>query len=276
MISTQPYGLALDRQSPLPLYFQLAAAIRERIHEGILTAGEQLPSERDLARDAGISRMTARQALSDLTMSGDVVVRHGIGTFVATPKLTHDALHLLGFTEEMERLGGAVSSRLIACEVLVPPRAIAAALDLEDGEKTIQIVRLRSAGDVPLLLETSHVPAARCPDLEHEDLERLSLYSLLETRYGHRLQAARQSIEATAANAFESALLNVPEGASMLLLKGVTMAEGGLPIEWFKAIYRGDRIKIAIESQREARRPSEAPVPLSVLLVEGRSPHAPG
>ena len=128
-------------------------------------------------------------------------------------------------------------------------------------------MRLRSAGDTPLLLETSYVPAARCPGLEREDLERQSLYSLLELRYGHRLQAARQTIEAAAASSYESALLGVDEGAPILVLEGVTTADGGWPIEWFKAIYRADRVKIAIESQRESRQLSESSVPLSVMLT---------
>lgn len=263
----QQNGLALDRDSPVPLYYQLASAIRERIQAGVLAAGEQLPAERDLAREAGISRMTARQALADLALSGDVVVKHGVGTFVAAPKLTHDALHLLGFTEEMARQGGAVSSRVLKCAVVVPPLAIAEALELAEGGEAVRVDRLRSAGETPLLLETSFVPRARCPGLEREDLERQSLYSLLELRYGYRLHSARQTIEATAANSYESALLDVEEGSPMLLLEGVTLADGGWPIEWFKAIYRADRVKIVLDSQHESRPLAESAAPLSVLLT---------
>ncbi|MGH2616544.1 MAG: GntR family transcriptional regulator, partial [Thermomicrobiales bacterium] len=166
-----------DRQSPVPLYYQLAAAIRERIRSGSLTPGDQLPAERELAERAGISRMTARQALADLARGGDVVARHGVGTFVAEPKLTHDAVHMLGFTEEVGRAGGVVRSRVLEQEVIVPPPAIAAALELGTGEEAVRIVRLRSAGETPLLLETSLVPRSRCPGLEREDLERQSLYA---------------------------------------------------------------------------------------------------
>lgn len=267
MTEYTPNGLHLDRGSPVPLYYQLASAIREWIKAGSLAAGDQLPAERDLAREAGISRMTARQALADLAQSGDVVVRHGVGTFVAAPKLTHDALHLLGFTEEMERQGGQTSSRVLECAVVVPPEAIAAALNLATGEETVRVVRLRSAGDSPLLLETSYVPRSRCPGLEHEDLEQQSLYSLLELRYGHRLRAARQTVEAATASGYESELLGVDEGASMLVLEGVTVTDANGPIEWFRAIYRGDRVKIAIESQRETRHQPEALAPLSVMLT---------
>jgi GntR family transcriptional regulator len=260
-------SLSLDRGSPVPLYYQLAAAIRERIRAGSLAPGDQLPAERELAERAGISRMTARQALADLVQSGHVVSRHGVGTFVAEPKLTHDALHLLGFTEEMERAGGQVRSRVLEQDVVTPPAAIAAALDLSDGEQTVRIVRLRSAAETPLLLETSFIPRARCPGLERDDLERQSLYSLLDLRYGQRPSAARQTIEATTASPFASDLLGIAEGAPMLLLEGVTTTDRGVAIEWFQAIYRADRVKIALESLRESRMTAAATPPMSVMLT---------
>jgi GntR family transcriptional regulator len=258
--------LVPDRQSPVPLYYQLAAAIRERIRSGLLAPGEQLPAERELAERAGISRMTARQALADLARGGDVVSRHGVGTFVAEPKITHDALHLLGFTEEMERVGGVVRTRVLEQEIVEPPGAIAAALDLADGDATVRVVRLRSAAETPLLLETSYIPRARCPGLEREDLERQSLYAVLELRYSYRPRAARQTIEATTASAFESELLGIAEGAPLLLLEGISTTDRGVPIEWFQAIYRADRVKIAVESQPES--PSTATAaPMSVMLT---------
>ena len=267
MTSTALATIDLDRQSPVPLYFQLAATIRAKIATGTLEAGQQLPAERDLAREAGISRMTARQALAELAHAGDIEVRHGIGTFVAVPKLTHDAVHLLGFTEEMEGLGGDVSSRVLECDVILPPPEVREGLHLGADGRVIRIVRLRSTGAAPLLLETSYIPHARCPGLEEEDLERQSLYRILEQRFGLRLHDARQTIEATAANAYESELLGVDAGAPMLLLRGVASAAGGEPIEWFKAIYRADRVRIAVESRREHGLLPELSHPLSMMLT---------
>jgi GntR family transcriptional regulator len=253
--------IGLDRHSPVPLYFQLAATFRAQIQAGALAAGQQLPAERDLAREAGISRMTARQALAELAHAGDIVVRHGIGAFVAAPKLTHDAVHLLGFTEEMEDPGGDVATRVLECDVIQPPPDVRDALHLADDGLVIRIVRLRSTGAAPLLLETSYVPHARCPGLEHENLERQSLYRVLEQRCGLLLHGARQTIEATAANTYESDLLGVDEGAPMLLLRGVASTADGEPIEWFKAIYRADRVRIALDSQREQWGGAVRPIP---------------
>nr|HMN31029.1 GntR family transcriptional regulator [Caldilineaceae bacterium] len=72
----------LDKESPVPLYYQLAELLRERIVAGEYKAGEQLPSERELSEQANISRMTARQAVAYLERQGVLVVKPGLGTYV--------------------------------------------------------------------------------------------------------------------------------------------------------------------------------------------------
>jgi GntR family transcriptional regulator len=235
---------------------------------GELRSGDQLPPERELAEQAGISRMTARQAVAHLVREGELVVRPGIGTFVAEPKLSHDPLHLLSFTEETMRRGGSASSRVLEQAVVSPPQQVADGLALGSGETACRIVRLRSSGGIPLLLETSYVPSALCPGLEREDLAAGSLYDLLERRCGVRLEKASQTLEATVANEYESGLLDVPPGTSMLLLEGVAYSDRGVPAEYFKAVYRGDRFKFELESRRDARAAREVPVSrlVSVLL----------
>jgi GntR family transcriptional regulator len=261
--------VAVTKRSPIPLYYQLAELIRERIRSGELAPGDQLPADRELAEQAGISRMTARQAVAYLVRDGTLVVKPGVGTFVAAPKLTYDGLHLLGFTEETMRHGGAVASRVLEQTITLPPHAVAAALGLADDEQTVKIVRLRAAGDTPVLLETSYVPARRCPGLEDEDLEPQSLYLLLELRYGLRLARARQTVEATVANAYESDLFGVDAGAPMLLLEGVTYADDDRPTEYFRAVYRADRIRIELESRRDGTQTATAGVPpMSVVLTK--------
>jgi GntR family transcriptional regulator len=243
--------VSVDKHSPVPLYYQLAELIRECITAGTLQPGEQLPSERELGERLGISRMTARQALAYLIRSGTLVARSGIGTFVAEPKVTYDALHLLGFTEEMVRQGGIVISHVLQQECVVPPPRVAARLQLRDGDTATTIVRLRLMQNAPLLLETIFVPSALCPGLERAELARHSLYSLLEQHYALRLSRSHHTLEATIANQYESSLFGVPAGTPMILLEGVTYVEQGIPTAYFKAVYRGDRLKFELESRRD-------------------------
>lgn len=242
--------MKLQKSSPLPLYYQLAETLQEKIRSGELPPGQQLPSERELSAQYGISRMTVRQALAYLTRNGHLVVRKGLGTFVAEPKFSYDPLHLLGFTEEMMQKGVSASSRVLEQAVVTPPAQVATGLELAPQAQTVKIVRLRFSEATPLLLETVYVPAILCPGLENEDLTSQSLYALMEQKYGLHLSHARQTLEPTVANEYEAELFGIPKGMGMLLLEGITYTNLARPVEYFKAIYRGDRFKFELESQR--------------------------
>jgi GntR family transcriptional regulator len=259
--------VTLDKRSPVPLYYQLVEQIREQIRSGELRPGDQLPSERILSEQHGISRMTVRQAVASLVREGVLVARHGLGTYVAEPKLSYDALHLLGFTEEIMRHGGTAASKVLEQARALPPPRVAEALALDGGAAAVKIVRLRLSDATPLLLETSFIPASICPGLENEDLAAQSLYAVMEARYGVHLTRARQQLEATVANAFEAGLLDVPPGAAMILLEGVTYDQRGRPVEYFKAIYRGDRVSFAFDSERGTEHDSPSSPRLSVVLA---------
>ena len=243
-------SISLNRNSPIPLYYQLVQYIRELIRAGQIARETKLPAERDIAEQAGVSRMTVRQALAFLEREGVLVARQGIGTFVAAPKLTYDALHLVGFAEETLSQAGAVRSQVIEQGLVPPPAQVETALRLSHGEQVIKIVRLRAAGDEPLLLGTSYLPADHCAGLERENLELQSLYTLLETRYGLPLVRATQTIEASAATGFEADLFALDEGAPVLVVEGVAYAADDQPIECFRAVYRADRVSLGMESYR--------------------------
>ncbi len=245
-------GYLLDRESPTPRYAQLAAQIAERIRGGDLPAGSKLPAERDLAEAAGISRMTARQAIAHLARQGLVEIQHGVGTFVAGPKWTYDALQPLGFSEATFRQGGAVSTRTLEQTIVGAPQLAAEALQVPIGTPVVKLVRVRSAGGVPVLLQTSYLPATRCPGLVSEDLQRGSLYAVLEERYGIHIAGISQIIEAATANAWRAAQLEVPRGAPLLVMDGVAIDPEGTPVEAFRAVYRGDRARIALDTSSAA------------------------
>ena len=242
--------MKLDKASPVQLYYQLAELLKDQIAAGELKSGAQLPSERELSERSAISRMTVRQAVAYLVREGVLAVKPGIGTFVAAPKLTYDALHLVGFTEEAMRQGRSAQSRVLEQGMTLPSVRIAASLQLQPDALVIKIVRVRFLDDTPLLLETSFIPADLCPGLAQAELASHSLYALLERTYGIRLGRSHQTFEATIANDYEQHLFAIQLGAAMILLEGVVYSEAEQPVEYFKTIYRGDRFKFALESWR--------------------------
>lgn len=194
--------------------------------------------------------MTARQAVGYLVNEGWLEVKPGVGTFVAQPKLTHNALYLAGFSEEMARLGNRVVSTVLRQEITIPPKRIADQLHLATHEAVVTIVRLRQVDQIPLLLETSHLPASLCPGLERVDLAECSLYTWLASEHQLTGYRATQTVEATTVNDYEQRLFQLMPGTAMLLVEGVTYDQHDRPFEYFKTLYRGDRFKFILRSQR--------------------------
>ena len=241
----------INKNSPIPLYYQLAEILRRQIASGELEPGAQIPTERELCEQTGISRVTVRHAITYLITEGLLVAQPGKGTFVAEPKLSYEVFHLIGFTEKMMSQGKLISSRVIEQAVVVPPKSVASSLQLGRSDRTIKIVRLRLSQDVPLVLETVFVPYELCPGLEQENLAGKSLYEILERQYRQRLQYARQTLEATVTNDFEAKIFGLGACNPMILLEGVTFTAQDRPIENFKAVYRGDRFKFEFASPRD-------------------------
>jgi GntR family transcriptional regulator len=242
----------LNKNSPVPLYYQIAEHLREQMAAGVLAAGERLASERELSEQYGVSRMTVRQAINYLHSTGFVDVQQGVGTFVARPKHTYDASHLFSFSEEMGRRGDFVASVVLEQAAVRPPQRTADLLKLGPYDLAVKVTRLRKVNDEPVLLETSFVPAALCPGLELADLATHSLYALLEMQYGLQLLYTQQTMEYVPANEYEQHVFGLGAGAAMILLDGVTYGENDQPVECFKAVYRADRCKFRLESRRSA------------------------
>ena len=91
----------LDPEDNLPLYQQLQRGIREAIEKRILGPDDALPSERQLAEDLGISRITVRKAIDGLVTEGLLSRRRGAGTFVVAPRVEKSFSRLTSFSEDM-------------------------------------------------------------------------------------------------------------------------------------------------------------------------------
>lgn len=269
MVAVDWSSIIADRNSPIPLYYQLAEAVETLVSAGDLRPGDRLPGERELAESAGMSRMTARQAITWLAERGIVEVRHGVGTFVAQTKFTSDPLHLLGFTEQMMAIGGTVSSTVLAQDIQPASRSASLALGIDEGSPVVRIMRRRELNSVPMLIETSFFPHGLVLGIETHDLSHQSLYTLLERRFGIRLSHAQQTVEAIAANEFESHQLGLSFGAPMLLLQGTAMTSDGIAGEFFKAVYRGDRFRFALRGadSQAGSLPAHAALPIDLVLT---------
>jgi GntR family transcriptional regulator / MocR family aminotransferase len=84
-MTTLPSGLpvVVERAAPAPLAVQISAQLEAAVTDGVLHAGDRLPSSRDLAASLGVSRTVVTNAYARLFAEGWLEGRHGSGTYVA-------------------------------------------------------------------------------------------------------------------------------------------------------------------------------------------------
>jgi GntR family transcriptional regulator len=236
----------LDKNSFTPMYFQIQAQLLKMIQSGRLTAGEMLPGEEELTRIYGVSRMTARQALLGLTSQGFAYRQKGRGTFVSQPKVEKDIAHLLGFSAEMRALGRKSSSRVLVFETVVAPPEISARLAIEAQAMALHLRRVRSVEGVPVAIEEVWLAQEQFPGLKKINFARKSLYDTLQEKYGVRIGAADEVIEARLANKQEASLLKISPRSSLLVISRTLLSVEGKPVETGRSLYRADRYRAVL------------------------------
>lgn len=234
----------------LAAYARIEEELSERIRGGILRPGDRIPPERELAAQLGVSRMTVRQALGRLADRGLLVRQQGRGTFVMEPRMVQSLSRLHGLYEQMLQQGIVPAARLLSGEQIAASASLARVFVVREGSPLYKLVRLRLGTGVAVALETSYFPERLMPDLLSQDLERQSIYRLME-RYGARPVRAVQSLEPVLARADEAAALEVAVGSPLMLIERTAWDEQGRTVEYAKDLYRGDRSRFVAELRLE-------------------------
>jgi GntR family transcriptional regulator len=230
--------IQVDRNSPVPLYFQVAQHLEHLIESGELAPGTRLENEIDLADRLRLSRPTMRRAIEYLVDRGLLVRKRGVGTQVVHAKVQRQ-VELTSLYEDLAKASRDPHTRVLSFATEPAPDALALELGLPEGTKVYVFERLRSAGAEPLAIMRNHVPADLLP-LTPEDLEEQGLYNLLRAN-GLNLRIAKQSIGARAATAAEARALGETKGAPLLTMVRSAYDDQGRAVEHGDHIYRASR-----------------------------------
>jgi GntR family transcriptional regulator len=238
----------MARASWLPQYREIELALRARV--ALMRAGERLPSDTELCREFGVSRMTARNAMQRLAEDGLVQRIPGLGSFVVEPPSHRYADRLMAFSREMRHLGRVPTSRLLAREIRGGTDAEVAALEARPGDTVVEVRRLRLADGVPIAVETAVLVRRTTDIVMAADLETGSLHEALAAA-GLHLRRGKATITAEAATPKDAALLGVREGTALLVERRVILDGHGRPIECTESRYPGDRYALDVRFEVE-------------------------
>lgn len=230
--------VALDRTSPVPLYYQVATRLQQLIEDGVLPVGSRLENEVELAERLGVSRPTMRRAIAYLVERGMLVRRRGVGTQVVHPKVRRP-VELTSLYDDLAKSGQEPRTEVLLLEVRRAPDHVAEALGAPAGLDVTWIERLRHAGGEPLAIMHNAVPCDLLA-LTEDDLARRGLYELLRAA-GRVPRMATQTVGAKAATAAEARQLGEHRGAPMLTMVRTAWDEAGRAVEYGSHVYRASR-----------------------------------
>ena len=238
--------------SPVPLYTQVRETLRERILDGTYAPHAQLPSESEMVALFKVSRITVRQALSDLQRENLIFKIPGKGTFVAKPKAFQQLGQLEGFAESMGRMGYEIRNQVTSHKTVPASPRVAQRLGLAEGTPVAQIKRVRHLNRAPVSYEVTYLPHAIGERLRQADLAGRDIFLILENDYGTALDHADLSIDAVAADASTAALLGVAPGSPLLRMDRLTHTDDGRPLDYEQLYCRSDNFQYRLRIARHA------------------------
>lgn len=231
----------------VPAYIRIHDTIKHDIDKGVWEIGQRLPSERDLADDFGVSRMTLRQAINLLTEEGILDRRVGSGTYVASHRVQDKMRGTTSFTEIIRSQHKIPSSKLISYQKKLASETEINQLQLTSTDYVIRMERIRYADEVPLVFEVASIPEKLICHVNREAVTEHFFQTLIEN--GHEIGKSQQTIYAKNASDRVAKFLNISKGHAVLALTQVSYFTDGQPFEYVRSQYVGDRFEFYLENK---------------------------
>jgi GntR family transcriptional regulator len=230
-----------------PLYQKVRSQLKQLIDSGVWKPGDMLPTEPELGEQFGVSAGTVKQAMLSLAREGLIVRQAGKGTFVARMSGRRSFSRFFRFRDapsgELFRPTiGVLETRKLPCA----PPAIAEGLQICPNDPVLFVRRMLIQGDAPIGLYDSYLPCDIVPSLDKVALDRVRLYRALEEQFGIHVVSADEVLRADAVHGEEAKLLNLPDGAPVILIERTAFTHGGRIVEVRRTIARSDRFAYRI------------------------------
>ena len=233
-----------------PLYSQVKESLAQKIGSGEIRTNEKLPSERELCDIYNVSRLTIRQAMSELRNEGLVYSVQGKGTYAGKPRIKHGLSTVVGFCQSLKSRGLTPRTQLLFQQMKAHSQA-AAFFGIGADEPLFNTGILGFGNDEPLVFYDNYTArdvgerlGAALAKTKPEEMVNTTreYYEAL----GLRLDKSVQTLNAVNADAWLSKLLAVPAGTALLKITSEVYRQGGMPIEYKQAYYNANQYSFHI------------------------------
>ena len=244
---------SLTRDSPAPLYFQLYNLLKSCILNGTFPLGSQLPTEKDLSKEFGLSRITVKRSLDELAHEGLVERHRGRGTHVIH-RLEQAPIQapMVGMLQEIESIGRNSVAHVLDCELLHPPQKIRDRLGLGIDARALYLARYRERDGVPFgFYESWTTGVGLPPDLSvFTHTPRMSYFRST----GLKVRFLQQVLSAESASAQVAKVLGMDADAPVLTLTRIAFEDRndlGRAIDFLRVYYHPGRFEYRIDVELE-------------------------
>lgn len=243
---------SIDKESPIPAYYQVYNDLKQRIASHEWCVGETIPSTANLSAEYEVSRITIRQALKELERDGCLTQQQGKPAVVN--ELEAPFVHNLSYnlvSSERFNAGSLQSYNISArkIEQCILPEAspeICAPLQLPPGSPVFYFSRLYCSAERILALGKSWIPAHMVPGIEYIDIPYNKLSATLANDYNLIASEVEDTIEVTRPTLEDTHLLNIPPDAPLMLVKGLSVLENSTPLELSHTFWIGKSVRFKL------------------------------
>ena len=237
----------LDRQSSVPLYYQLQELLHQQIASGRFRVGDALPSEGELRRLFGVSRIVVRQALEVLEDDGELLRQQGKGTFIAEPKLDLIAGGLVQVLTSEKR--GKREVEILDAHYTHVEESVATKLGVTEVLRIDWLLRL---WDKPAAIAYSFLQPEVVGALKRVAIRGARLDSAQPLARSVRLDHSEVSVSTSQCSTYNAERLGVPPRSPVFLVDVTELARRGdaspVAIEVARVIYRSDTLSLQLEA----------------------------
>ncbi len=235
----------LDKNSPIPLYHQLKEALTKLIQDEY-QPGDTIPTEPELEKMFGVSRMTVRQAVNALVEEEIVSKQQGRGTYVQMPKITHQLTGVTSWTKQMRERGLEPKTVSMEMDRITPSARLQQTMNIGEEEPLIRITRVRYAGDEPMCVMVNYILEKAVPGMLEKKKNFESLYEFLREEYGIVIHKAQETVQARQVPDDEAEKLQIQAGSPVLYVTRLSYLDGGQVFEVVNLTSRADRYQYTV------------------------------
>lgn len=243
----------IERSSSTPYYEQLYDVLLERIKEGALAVGDQIPGESQLHREFGLSRATVRQALDLLESNGYAQKVPRRGYFVSSPQAPQGWLieGAGGFLENgLGHSSPRVTTTVVSARRTALPDDAAKALQIPSGSIGLILERVRRVDGQIALFSTNYLPTPVADAIAGATgvTDGTSALTMALQDAGYAAAGARRVVHAMPAPPAIAAHLQLADWVPLLRIRSTTWGKSGVPHDYYETWLRTDVVPLEIDA----------------------------